>query len=101
MSREAAFDPHDRIHRHLRRAALIIRAFGFGRLPFNAELVERLTRHAGKAVAAIEHRPAVETRNGRAAVDAITEPHQAALIHQLAQRAQYLILAAELLELAC
>jgi hypothetical protein len=55
MAREATFNPHHRVHRHLRRATLIIGALGFRRLPFHAELVERLMRHTGEAIAAIQH----------------------------------------------
>src|ERR1700677_1750056 len=100
MTREAALDPDHRVHWHLRRATLIIRAFGFGWLPFYAELVERLTNHTGKTVATIKHWLGTQVRNGRTPIDAITEPHQAPLVHQLAQGAQDLILAAKVLELA-
>src|SRR3979411_1571595 len=42
IASEEALHAHHRIDRHLRRAAFIIGALGFRRLPLHAELVERL-----------------------------------------------------------
>jgi hypothetical protein len=46
LTRETPPHPHRRIDRHLRRAAFVVGALGLGRLPFDAELVERLARGA-------------------------------------------------------
>jgi hypothetical protein len=71
MTREAALEQHDRVHRLLRRAALIVCAFGFRWIRFNAKLVECLTRQAGKTASAIEHRlaAAVKTSGKKSAND--------------------------------
>ena len=48
LARETPLHPHDRIDRHLGRAAFVIGPLGFGRFPLHAELGERLARRAGK-----------------------------------------------------
>jgi hypothetical protein len=55
-ARETSPHPHDRVNRHLRRAAFVVGALGFGRFPLHAELVQRLARGAGETVRAIEDR---------------------------------------------
>ena len=49
---------------------------------------------------AAQHRLAGEPRGFGAAIDAVAEAHEAAVPHQAAQRAQHLVLAAEIAELA-
>src|SRR5271157_2086223 len=97
---ETALDAHGRIDRHLRRAAFVIGPLKFRRLPFDAELVERLARRVDESAARRQHRPAGEPGCFGAAIDAVAETHEGAVPHQAAQRAQHLILAAEIAELA-
>ena len=56
LARETPFHPHDRIDRHLGRAAFVVGPLGFGRLPLHAELGERLARCADEAIRAVEDR---------------------------------------------
>src|SRR5271168_3466660 len=100
VPREPPLHAHGGIDRHLRRTALVVGALRIGRLPRDAELVERLPRGADEAAGGGQHRLAGETRGFRAAIDAVAEAHETALAHQAAQRAQHLVLAAEIAELA-
>src|SRR5260221_3708188 len=100
MAREAALHSYDRVDRHLRRATLVVGAFGFRRLPFNAELVERLACDTGETLGTMQHRFAAQARDDRPAIHTVAKPHQAALVHQRAQCTEHLILATEFLEFA-
>ena len=60
LSRETSFHPHDRIDRHLGRAAFVVRPLGFGWLPRHPKLGERLPRCAKEAIRAVEDRRAGE-----------------------------------------
>jgi hypothetical protein len=93
---ETSLHADDRVDWHLRRAPLIVGALGIGRLPRDAELVERFAGGAREATRAVEHRLAREARLDRAAVDAIAEAHEAAVLRHTSQGAQHLIFAAEI-----
>src|SRR4029453_14100887 len=56
LPRKTPFTPHDRIVRHLGRAAFVIGTLGFGRFPLHTELGERLARSADEAIRAVEDR---------------------------------------------
>src|SRR5271168_1645418 len=77
MTGEPPLHAHGRIDRHLRRAALVVGALRIGRLPRDAQLVERLPRGADEAAGCSQHRLAGEARGFGAAIDAIAEAHEA------------------------
>src|SRR5258707_354096 len=77
MAREAALHSYDRVDRHLRRTTLVVGAFGFRRLPFNAELVERLACDTGEALGTVQHRVPVPARDNRPRPTTAAKPRQA------------------------
>jgi hypothetical protein len=96
--RETSLHPHHRIDWHLSGAAFVVGAFRIGRFPGDSQLGERLPGGAEESVRAVEQRLSGEARDDGAAVDSVAKPHQALFPYQGAERAEHLILTAEIAE---
>jgi hypothetical protein len=71
----------------------------FRRFPLHAELGQCPARGADESAGAVRDRFAGDLRRDGPAIDAVAEPDQFALSRQPAQRAQHLVLAAEIAKL--
>src|SRR6185503_2553266 len=100
VTTEPPLYPHDRVRRHLRWPPFIVGPLGFGWLPLDTKLVQRFARRTDEAVWAVEHWLTGEAGFNGTAIDAVAKTNQPVFAHEPTQRAQHLVLAAQMSELA-
>lgn len=97
---EAPFDANDGIYRHLSRSPFVISTLPFGRLPFDAELVQSSPRSADETIGSSQYGFSCELGALGAGIDSISKPNQLAFTHQFTQGAEHLVFPAKIREFA-